>query len=785
MQLEMYEERLLEGAKLLAQARSVADEKNMQAVNAMSNSLRLGGLKLTQLESRIGGRTQSVQYLESERTDESRMAQYVYGEEPGVSAEYELYPIKGQDEWNEEEKKRIELFVLMLYQANERQKLAADVDYYKYHDPQTRHTNMTFFSRCCEQYIINHTIGSYTAMAVNLSGFTNLNLEIGSSNCDTVLVTYMDWLKRGLDVDEVVSRISGDQFALLIHQEHEEQILDKLRGSEIYYGKQESDHVCISAEAGIYRLTDGVDSYHHIIQAVSSALNVAKSSLQLQFSYYDPMTADASERKKFYEAEFEKALVNEDIHVYFQPKVSLKDYDLIGAEALSRWIVDGKIVPPDSFIPILEETTRICELDFYVLEHVCKSIQRWIAHGVQPVKVSVNFSRRHLSNERPSRRFGRKTQIRHRSPLAGDKILRPLQNNADLFQAVKIDRPASSRLYNPSGRTNPDPRHPQKRFLRRAVDLDREKFGMGNRPVALRVKLRIKKRVRLIQNLSRRKAVKPQKPVRLIQPVLPQKRRANLFPGKKRVGIDRNVRREKDPFERILLIKSLGKMKDLVIGLGRSPDDHLGALPGRGKFRRVPVADDVPSVFGDPVPNLLHRRENRLPALVGRKHRKARGTRKLDVDAHPVGQHPQPLDQPRVGSRNRLGVNIAVKMMLKPQKLQHPDHLLTGIVRISENARRQKQSLDIVAAVKLHRKLGQFLRLKSGAGGIVAPAVDAVFAVVHTDIGHQHLQKRNAPPVRRKGVADSRRSRAPDPARQRCFINAGRSAGDIVFSRVG
>lgn len=399
MQLEMYEERLLEGAKLLAQARSVTDEKNMQAVNAMSDSLRLGGLKLTQLESRIGGRTQSVQYLESERTDESRMAQYTYGEDQGVSAEYELYPIKGQDAWSEEEKKRIELFVLMLYQANGRQKLATDVDYYRYHDPQTRHTNMTFFSRCCEQYIKNHTIGNYTAMAVNLSGFTNLNLEIGSSNCDTVLVKYMDWLKLGLDVDEVVSRISGDQFALLIHRDHEEQILDKLRASEIYYGKQETDHVCISAEAGIYRLTDGVDSYHHIIQAVSSALNVAKSSLQLQFSYYDPMTADASERKKFYEAEFEKALANEDIHVYFQPKVSLKDYDLIGAEALSRWIVDGKIVPPDSFIPILEETARICELDFYVLEHVCKSIQSWIAHGVQPVKVSVNFSRRHLSNE--------------------------------------------------------------------------------------------------------------------------------------------------------------------------------------------------------------------------------------------------------------------------------------------------------------------------------------------------------------------------------------------------
>lgn len=399
MQLEVYEEQLLEGAKLLAQAKTVTDEKNAQAVKLVSDSLRLGGLRLNQLKSWLGGSIQSVQYLESGRADESGARRYAYQEEHGVSAEYELYPVKGQPAWSEEEKSRIEVFVLMLYQANERQRLTEDVDYYRYHDPQTRHTNMTYFSQRCEQYIKDGTIGNYTAMAVNLSGFTNLNLKIGSSNCDTVLVRYMDWLKIGLAADEVVSRISGDQFALLIHKEHEEQMLDKLRASEIRYGKNEPDRVCISAEAGIYQLTDGVDNYHHIIQAVCSALNVAKSSLQLQFSYYDPMTADASERKKFYEAEFEKALVNEDIHVYFQPKVSLKDYDLIGAEALSRWIVNGEIVPPDSFIPILEETTRICELDFYVLEHVCKSIQSWLRHGVQPVKVSVNFSRRHLSND--------------------------------------------------------------------------------------------------------------------------------------------------------------------------------------------------------------------------------------------------------------------------------------------------------------------------------------------------------------------------------------------------
>ena len=177
MQLEVYEEQLLEGAKLLAQAKTVTDEKNAQAVKLVSDSLRLGGLRLNQLKSWLGGSIQSVQYLESGRADESGARRYAYQEEHGVSAEYELYPVKGQPAWSEEEKSRIEVFVLMLYQANERQRLTEDVDYYRYHDPQTRHTNMTYFSQRCEQYIKDGTIGNYTAMAVNLSGFTNLNLR--------------------------------------------------------------------------------------------------------------------------------------------------------------------------------------------------------------------------------------------------------------------------------------------------------------------------------------------------------------------------------------------------------------------------------------------------------------------------------------------------------------------------------------------------------------------------------------------------------------------------------
>lgn len=396
MSMECYEDMALHCAELLAQANTVDAEENREAVRIASERLRFEGLEMKKTNSGGKAVTKTVYFLRSDQPEQPCVKEYRYKEENGETA---VYRVTGREAWDELSRKRLQLFTMQLHEANIRQNLQQDAFYYKYHDPQTRHTNMAYFSARCDAYMKDRTIDHYTAMAVNLSDFTNLNLLIGSENCDIVLIRYMDWLKMGLDKDEVLSRISGDQFALLIHKDHEEMILEKLRSSEIRYGKQPGEKVSISAEAGIYRLTSDVESYHQIIQAISNALNVAKNSVQLQFSYYDPLSADATERKKFYEEAFEKALVNEDIHVFFQPKVSLKDYELIGAEALSRWIVDGQIVPPDSFIPILEETTRICKLDFYVLEHVCRSIHDWIEHGVKPVKVSVNFSRRHLSNK--------------------------------------------------------------------------------------------------------------------------------------------------------------------------------------------------------------------------------------------------------------------------------------------------------------------------------------------------------------------------------------------------
>lgn len=88
-------------------------------------------------------------------------------------------------------------------------------------------------------------------------------------------------------------------------------------------------------------------------------------------------------------------------HYFLQPKVSLQqDTPLIGAEALVRYFSPtGEMIPPDQFIPTLEDSRRIAELDFYGFATVCKQIETWLKQGRQIAPISVNFSRYSLSSE--------------------------------------------------------------------------------------------------------------------------------------------------------------------------------------------------------------------------------------------------------------------------------------------------------------------------------------------------------------------------------------------------
>ena len=93
---------------------------------------------------------------------------------------------------------------------------------------------------------------------------------------------------------------------------------------------------------------------------------------------------------------FEPAISKKEFKVFYQPKVDVETGEVIGAEALCRWIHGDDIISPAEFIPVLEQGNDICRLDFYILDVVCSDIRRWLDACIEPVRTSVNLSRKHL-----------------------------------------------------------------------------------------------------------------------------------------------------------------------------------------------------------------------------------------------------------------------------------------------------------------------------------------------------------------------------------------------------
>ena len=138
--------------------------------------------------------------------------------------------------------------------------------------------------------------------------------------------------------------------------------------------------------------------YTLCIDYAQASMLIAKNPNHANVQFYDESMVKLVNNTKKIESRFKDAIVKGEFVAYYQPKVNLENNLLIGAEALCRWNRGKKLLTPGSFIEILEKSNRICSLDYYMLESVCKDIAGWMDKGITPVRVSTNFSRKHLGN---------------------------------------------------------------------------------------------------------------------------------------------------------------------------------------------------------------------------------------------------------------------------------------------------------------------------------------------------------------------------------------------------
>ncbi len=255
------------------------------------------------------------------------------------------------------------------------------------------------------RYITWHgNAGDFDGMAAinyNLQHFSLINSEQGRDAGDMVLTNHYKYVEGLVGEKGIISRLGGDSFVCIIPQDKLKDLLKYFNQADVVYDK-EGHTRSVSARAGIFKIPDGfkVNNLNEIMGKILYACHIAQTGGHDPIVFYDEKLIENRELSMRIQQQFPEAMRNQEFRVFFQPKVDTVTGELAGAEALSRWLKDGEILSPEGFVPILEQTSDICKLDFYVLDRVCGFIRKWLDEGRKVVRISVNFSRKHFINEK-------------------------------------------------------------------------------------------------------------------------------------------------------------------------------------------------------------------------------------------------------------------------------------------------------------------------------------------------------------------------------------------------
>jgi len=287
-----------------------------------------------------------------------------------------------------------------------------------YYDSLTDLPNRTFFTellRLAIAYARRHKL-TMALLFIDLDNFKRVNDTLGHDMGDKLLLAVKDRLLASirdsdyiarLDEDEitdVVSRMGGDEFILLLHNLAHVQDAGKV-ALRILEDLSETFHlngreVFITASIGISLYPTDAEDGKDMLKNADVAMYHAKSAGRNAYRFYSKSMTDAALEYMTLENKLRKALESKEFLLYYQPKQSLSGGKIIGLEALLRWRpADGDMLMPTKFISLAEETGLIIPIGEWVLSTACLQNKAWHEAGYGPIVVSVNLSNRQFDQK--------------------------------------------------------------------------------------------------------------------------------------------------------------------------------------------------------------------------------------------------------------------------------------------------------------------------------------------------------------------------------------------------
>lgn len=230
---------------------------------------------------------------------------------------------------------------------------------------------------------------------IDLDEFKDINDEYGHETGDRYLVEKSQQLKQGLRQSDVVCRIGGDEFLVLIDDIESETLATIAAKIQTILAQSvaiEGRTFITTGSIGLVIVPDDADRYDIAVKRADIAMYRAKEQGKNQFHFYDSALEARVHRRLALQNHFVEGLANQEFAIYVQPIYSLGSGRQVGAEVLARWTHPSLgVISPDEFIPLAESNGFIHELGDWVLEQACD----WLAKSVCAVDafyLSVNVS---------------------------------------------------------------------------------------------------------------------------------------------------------------------------------------------------------------------------------------------------------------------------------------------------------------------------------------------------------------------------------------------------------
>lgn len=241
-----------------------------------------------------------------------------------------------------------------------------------------------------------------TVLLIDIDRFKQVNDGLGISAGDTILLTVARRLHRLLKPNDSLSRLAGDQFALLLLSESDPvriaafaDAVKQAVNAPIHFAKRE---ILLTASIGLVTWSSLDATAEDMVKDADLAMHQAKRFGGDRIEPFRPAFRSSGTDRLQSESDLRRAVERKELALFYQPIVRLEDNTIAGFEALLRWEHPRRgIVPPADFIPIAESCGLIVQLGLFAMQQAADDLARWQRQiGDAPLFTSVNLSSRQL-----------------------------------------------------------------------------------------------------------------------------------------------------------------------------------------------------------------------------------------------------------------------------------------------------------------------------------------------------------------------------------------------------